>query len=84
MGYETTRTGIRNFTPDDDDDTMWIEAHYTGIDIETILVKAKAKWPDVTPEQISIQAEHVHTSYLGYDRYDPGDHTNYLRITRIK
>lgn len=28
--------------------------------------------------------KYIHTNCLYYDQYDPGDYTNYLKITRIK
>jgi hypothetical protein len=69
---------IRTFTPDDGPRIFYIA--YTA-KLEQILELAQIKWPGITPSQIDIEPQHIHTDCLGYDRYDPGDYTNYLAIT---
>ena len=78
---------IECFTPDDGPDhfyfaTGWMEGQVT---LDDILETAKVKWgEDVDLSKIDIQAEHIHTNCIGYDRYDPGDYTNYLKISLLK
>ena len=80
---------IRCFEPDNDDKTLYISCGNCGsfgFDIEQIIDQARGHFqnPDLGVEDITISAEHIHTRCLGYDQYDPSDHTNYLVITLVK
>jgi hypothetical protein len=84
MGKTVDNRGITSFTPDDDEKTMYLD---TGVfaferyDLNKILELCKEKWPGVSDlSRIGIQAIYIHTDCLGYDRYDSGDYTNYLKI----
>lgn len=33
------------------------------------------------PDDFEITPKHIHTRALGYDRYEPSDHTDYLVVT---
>jgi len=85
MGHYKDSRGIDCFEPDDTEDVMylscsWMEPTTT---LSTLLHYAERKWPDGWKD-LAIAAEYIHTDCLYYDRYDPGDYTNYLKITRIK
>ncbi len=81
MGEVTAPNGIRSFTPDDTDTEFYVAAHYHVVPLSQILESAQAKWgTHITIDNLSIEAEHIHTDCLGYDRYDAGDYTNYLRV----
>lgn len=81
MGYFTRDGGIRCYRPDDG--ANWF---YTGssTSMQDIL-DAACKRFSITPEEalarIEIEAEYHHVDCLGYDRYDPSDYQNFLKIT---
>ena len=81
MSHSTFREGvstIRTFRPDDTKKEFYIP-HSSRPD--DIYLRAHAKWPGIIDEEITITAEHIQTYCIGYDRYDPSDYTNFLRIT---
>lgn len=83
MGYGTRSGTILTFTPDNDENTLYIEAHYSSISLVEIADKAREHFgADLSLSEINIEAEHIHTDCLSYDRYDATDYTNYLKITR--
>jgi hypothetical protein len=86
MGY-STRPGlmgqkIRTYWPDDTADTFYIPESAT---LEEIQIAVNEKWPDlpVTRQGIRITPEHIQTDCLGYDCYDSGDYTYFLKVTRL-
>lgn len=83
MGYGTRPGGlghtIRTFTPDDTDTEFFI---VSGVNIPDLLEKIKKKWPDADLDSIQIEAQYIHTDCLGYDLYDSGDYTSYLKISK--
>jgi len=87
MGLYKDSRGINCFSPDDTDETFYIPTGWMDhrVCISDIIEKAKEKWPDgYELEDLNITAEYIHTDCLGYDLYDAGDYTNYIKITRIK
>lgn len=81
MGY-TTRNGIKAFTPDDTDVEIYLEG---SASLEYILERMRAKWgADTMLDDVEISSEYIHTDCLGYDKYDPGDYTNYVVVTLQK
>ncbi len=68
---------IATFHPDDTDDTMYIA---DGVDGATLKEKICEKWPDIKVDELRLTPEYIHTDCLGYDLYDPGDYTNFLKI----
>lgn len=80
MGHWTDSGGIRRFTPEDNDNKLYIEYN---IPMGELLSKITAKWPEVPMELLVISAAHIHTDYLGYDRHDESDYTDYLIVTRF-
>lgn len=87
MGYYQLSSGISGITcfkPDDTDTEFYIPTRYTKVSLTDILEKAKEKWPDITFEELNIEAEYIHTDCVGYDLYDPQDYTEYLCISREK
>lgn len=82
MGYTTRNNGaIADFWPDDTEDTIYT---YNGITMGDMFVMAANKWGHITMDDISISAEHIHTTCLYYDSYDPMDYTDFVVIKRIK
>lgn len=71
---------IRCFKPDDTADSFYLDGALEWT-LQEIFDKAKDKWGDtVDINKITIWPEYIHTDCIGYDKYDPGDYTNYLRI----
>ena len=73
---------IGTFWPDEDEKSFYISDSAT---LKDIMERAAEKWPLLQQDQLigrlSIDAEHIHTDCLGYDRYDGTDWTNFLHIT---
>lgn len=82
MGYKKrSGTNITDFWPDDTDKEFFISTE-SYVSLAEVLDKAREKWStDVDLEKLNIEAQHIHTYCLGYDRYDAGDYTDFLRIT---
>jgi len=80
MGHYKDSRGIDSFEPDDTDEEFYIANSAT---LSDIMDRAKVKWPDGWAD-LDIESEYINTDCLYYDRYDPGDYTRYLKITRIK
>ena len=84
MGHYTRSNGyggqIRCFKPDDTEKEFWIEE---GASLQEIGERAAEhfKRDKIELSDITISAEYIHTDCLGYDKYDAGDYTNYLRIS---
>lgn len=84
MGETRLANGIRNFTPDNTPDTLYIDASlYTSLTLGEIIDKAREHFGDnICFDDLTVNAEHVHTRCLGYDLYDPTDYDDYVVITR--
>lgn len=89
MGHFTRGSGvwpdvkIRCFEPDNDENTLWIDINYSSISISEILERCSDHFGKTTLDELTIEAENIHTDCLGYDEYDPTDYTMYLKITRV-
>lgn len=89
MGYGTRKGGIggdiRTFWPDDDENTLHIEAGFccNPPSLQELLDNAQQKWPGTPLGQIQISAEHIHTDCIGYDRYDPSDYTDFIILKKF-
>jgi hypothetical protein len=83
MGYSYRfGTQIQTFWPDDDEKTLYFSSD-SYLTVSDMLEQARDHWgQDVKLEDINIGAEHIHTDCLGYDRYDAGDYTNFIVLTR--
>lgn len=83
MGLTTRRgTEIQDFTPDDTEDTFYIDTNFFAPALDDILGRAYEKWgSDINISYLKIEAKYIHTECLGYDRYDPSDYTNYLVVS---
>jgi hypothetical protein len=81
MGY-TYRGAIKDYWPDDTDTEFYIAGTRS---IAEIVELAKEKFGDnIDLNDVEIHSEYIHTSCLGYPRYDPGDYTNFTVVTLIK
>ncbi|RJQ30301.1 hypothetical protein C4565_00520 [Candidatus Parcubacteria bacterium] len=78
--YKTDEKGIQSFRPDNSENQFYIPY---GAALSDIIEMAKEKWGDVSLESVCIHSEYIHTDCLGYDVYDSGDYTNYLRIEKM-
>ena len=84
MGYWKDSEGIKNFTPDDTDNSFWIDASYGEISFTKIFEMAQEKWgKDISFTDLEIKPHHIHVRCIGYDKYDSNDYDNYLEITRL-
>ena len=85
MSYGTRIDGnrsIRTFTPDDDDNTIYIPNH-TNINWNEIRDLINEKWgSDVDRNKLRFSAEYIQTDCLDHDVCDSNDYTNYFVITR--
>lgn len=80
MGYTYRNNGqIKDFWPDDDENTIYISEEFSLVEIMYII---KNKWPDYESYDITISAEHIHTSCLTYDLHDGNDYTNFTVIRK--
>jgi hypothetical protein len=87
MGYGTRdgRLGhtIRTYWPDDSDDTMYIQtSDCAPPTLAELMAKIEEKWPGTSAANIQIDCDEIQTDCLGYDSYDPIDHTNFIIITK--
>ncbi len=83
MGEYRDSQNIRCFTPDNTDDCLYIDATWHS-DLAEIIDKAESYFKrDLSPADIKIQAEWIHTRCLGYDLYDPSDYTAYIVISLV-
>jgi len=74
MGYST---GSKSFTPDNDENTIYLQGEFSLEDIDRI---ALSKWPRVSMCDVKISTEYIQTDCLGYDQYDPGDYTCFIVV----
>lgn len=90
MGY-TTRKGhlghnITEYWPDDDENTTYIACCFmsgqSGYNLTELIDIIKQKWPNNSLSDFSITCEYVHTDCIGYDMYDAGDWTKFIKIHR--
>jgi hypothetical protein len=82
MGHTTRSNGlggsITDFWPDDTAYTLYFESS-TRPSLAELLEKAQEKWGKaIGLEDLLLEAEHIQTHCLGYDRYDPSDYTEFL------
>lgn len=83
MGYTYVKHSggtITNFWPDDDENTLYLDASMQ-LDLEGLMERIRAKWPNVALSSLDISAEHIHTSCLTYDLHDPSDYTTFIKVT---
>lgn len=78
MGYfKRPGTEITDFWPDDTEAEKYVDSSsYTSL--QDLIDLVAEKWPTVPFEEINISAEKIHTHALYYDRYDSGDHTDFI------
>jgi hypothetical protein len=82
MGYFIRPgTQITDFWPDDTETEMYVVAN-SDYSIADLLEMAKEKWPDATPENVSVSSEKVHTNCIYYDLYDSGDYTDFVILKK--
>lgn len=74
---------IENFSPDNTPDTLYIDSCNTPTMGEIMQAINKHFGGNANLNNFSIEAEYIHTHCIGYNRYDPGDYTNYIVIRRI-
>jgi len=73
--------GIRCFQPDDTETEFYLDSSYIKFNLGYVIELARKKWGEsIEIYDIDLEAEYIHTECLGYDRYDPGDYTRYLRV----
>lgn len=84
MGYGKRDGSIQTFWPDDTENRIYIDGGWmaSGTSLQELMERAAEKWPGISPADITISAEHIHTDCLGYDLYDPGDYTEFIILSR--
>ena len=85
MGYSYRNNGaIQDFTPDDDDRTIYIRMGGKPWTFKDICVIASTKWgKPLLLSSVTIEAEYIHTHRLTNDQYESSDWTMYLVIRKI-
>lgn len=77
MGYYTEGK-IRNFYPDDTDTKMYIRSD-ENMSIEELFAVANDHFKEKFDSMdVKISCEHIQTTHLGYDVYDPSDYTDFI------
>ena len=89
MGYSYRNHGqIKDFWPDNDEKTFYLQSGFGTRTLEVIFNDAKTHFArfgiEVQMSDLEITAEKIHTYCLTYDRYDPGDWTDFLVIRKIE
>lgn len=86
MGRFKAHNGTESFRPDNGPNDLYIDATWGGsINFNDMLTQIQEYFGEhIKFEDLEITAEHIHTDCLGYDRYDSGDYTNYIHITKIR
>lgn len=86
---------IKTFEPQNTKDKLYIRANYSSVSLGDFLQQIHSHFgldgdalnltnaPFNVLDQFEISAEHIHTDCIGYDRYDPGDHTNFIVVERV-
>lgn len=81
---ETKINGIRYFQPDNTPDVLYLNvtdfSPRTLEELQEACVKHFGE--EIGSDDLLITAEYIHTQCLGYDRYDPGDYSTFLVITK--
>lgn len=80
MGYSYRNGGqIKDFWPDDTPTVFFIAQSAT---LEEIIERARERFGnDVQFKDLSISAQHIHTSCLTYDLHDSSDYTEFLEVS---
>ena len=84
MGYSYRNNGgIRDFQPDNTDTEFFLNGEYDGYTLSDIIDRAIEYFgiEKFDLDKVTITPEYIHTECLGYDRYDPGDYTKFIRIS---
>ena len=82
MGY-TTQGSIKSYWPDNTETTLYL-ASDSSTSLSDMLERIRDHFgEDVDLSQLRISSEYIHTDCLTYDRYDPGDYTNFIIIEKI-
>ena len=81
MGEYRDSRNIRHFQPDNTENILYIPSNLSVSFFELQVLIADHFGTD-NIDDFTVEAEHIHTSCLGYDRYEYSDHTNFLVITR--
>jgi len=82
MAEYKAHNGTRSFEPDNTPDKLYIETA-SLFTMGDLIARAEQHFgPDIDPESLSIDAEHIHTRCLGYDQYDGSDWDDYIILTR--
>lgn len=82
MGY-TTRPGtqITDYWPDDGPDHFWL-CSSSQHSIAAIIEMARERWgQDINLDNILIESEYINTECIHYDLHDPGDWTDFIKIS---
>jgi hypothetical protein len=86
MGYDTRQHWggtIKTFWPDDTDDEMYLTGG-SQYSLAAIIEMCREKWPDTDFNDLVFESEKIQTDCLGYDLYDPCDHTDFIIIRRCR
>lgn len=69
----------KSYWPENTEDTLYFRYE---TNLQSILDFIKQSWPDVSFDDVSIEAQHIHTDHIGYDLYDSSDYTDFIVVTR--
>ena len=74
--------GPDTFWPDDTNESFYL-TYDEKIGLTDLIAEAQMKWPGIRTEDLEIAPRHIHTRCLGYDLYDPGDYTYFVRVDAL-
>ncbi|QDJ96270.1 hypothetical protein Xoosp13_83 [Xanthomonas phage Xoo-sp13] len=81
MGYYKDNQGIDCFSPDNTENTLYIEIGNGEKSADALTESIHEHFGDIG-NAYSISAEKIHTRCLGYDLYDSSDYDMFLIITK--
>ncbi len=84
MGEYRDERGVRCFTPDNGERVLHIDSNLDRLSISDLIERAQDHFgPDVDLSMVQVDAEHIQTSCLGLDYYDPSDHDDFIVLSRL-
>ncbi len=69
----------KSYWPENTDDILYFPYE---TNLQSMLDEVKKIWPEVSLNDICIEARHIHTDCIGHDQYDSSDYTDFVVVTR--
>ncbi len=72
-------TDPKSYWPENTEDTLYFPYE---TNLQSLLDSIKKVWPEVSLDDVTIEAQHIHTDHIGYDLYDSTDYNDFVVVTR--